>query len=94
MNEKVIEKYQRDEKMMILIYAQWCVNHNLDPEALYHEAYPEQLKNEVLQEVILLTVDKEEADEIPDTTLLQVLQAFGNYDLAFIVQREITKRKK
>lgn len=32
MNEKQLaEAYERDENMMILVFAQWCVNHDLDP---------------------------------------------------------------
>ncbi|WP_339229913.1 hypothetical protein NSQ77_07225 [Oceanobacillus sp. FSL K6-2867] len=95
MNEKdkqVIENYQSDEKMMILIYAQWCINNELDPVKLYEKAYPGQLKNNALLEVIEGTVTAEESAEITDQTVLDVLQLFGNDDLAFIVQEQIEKR--
>lgn len=79
--------------MMILVYAQWCINHDLDPKALYERAYPGQRENEALQVALELTVTKQESDEIPDETVIQVLQAFGNDDLAFAVQEQIDRRK-
>ncbi|MBP2079372.1 hypothetical protein J2Z64_003670 [Oceanobacillus polygoni] len=94
-NEKekqVIENYQNDEKMMILIYSQWCINNGLDPVELYEKAYPGQLKNNALKEVMEETVPAKESAEIADQTVLNVLQLFGNDDLAFIVQEHIEKR--
>ncbi|WP_164670924.1 hypothetical protein [Virgibacillus doumboii] len=92
--QKVIESYQHDEKMMILIYAQWCINNDFDPKALYERAYPSQLKNNALTEALELTVPKKESDEIPNQTVLNALQLFGNDDLAFIVQEEIENSKE
>lgn len=92
--DKIIQNYQNDEKMMILVFAQWCINHNLDPNELYQQAYPSQLSNHALKEAIELTVPKEEAGEVPDETLLGVLSLFGNDDLAFVVTEEIEKRKQ
>ncbi|WP_373895085.1 hypothetical protein ACUL41_15505 [Virgibacillus natechei] len=94
MEEQVIESYQNDEKMMILVYAQWCINNDLDPDVLYEQAYPGQLKNNTLAETIELTVPKKESEYIDDQTVLNVLQLFGNDDLAFAVQAEIEKREK
>ena len=91
--QRVIENYQNDEKMMILIYAQWCINHDLDPKEMYKKAYPNQLQNDALVDALELTVYKQEADEIADQTVLNVLQLFGNDDLAYIVQEEILKRE-
>jgi hypothetical protein len=91
MQEKIIENYQKDEHMMILVFAQWCVNHDLDPAALYQKAYPHQGENPALLHGIDLTVPKEESEEIPDTTLLGVLSLFGNDDLAHVVTEEINK---
>ena len=91
--EKIIENYRGEEKMMILVFAQWCINHNLKPEELYIRAYPTQAANPVLREALELTVPKEEAGEVPDETLLGVLSLFGNDDLAFVVTEEIKKRK-
>jgi len=91
--QRVIENYQNDEKMMILIYAQWCINHDLDPKEMYKKAYPSQLQNDALIEALESTVSKQEADEIADQMVLNVLQLFGNDDLAFIVQEEIMKRE-
>lgn len=83
--ERIAESYRQDEDMMILVFAQWCVNHGLDPAELYREAYPNQPDNERLARVLELTVPKEEAGEIPDQTLLGVLSLFGNEDLAIVV---------
>lgn len=94
MEEQVIENYQNDEKMMILIYAQWCINNDVDPNVLYEQAYPGQLRNSTLAETMDLTVSKKESDDIDDQTVLNVLQIFGNDDLAFAVQGEIEKREK
>ncbi len=90
--KRIIENYQSDERMMILVFSQWCVNQRLDPLKLYERAYPSQPKNAVLEETMELTVPKEESEKIADETLLQVLQLFGNDDLAFVVQEEIEKR--
>lgn len=83
--ERIAESYRQDEDMMILVFAQWCVNHGLDPAELYRKAYPNQPDNERLARVLELTVPKEEAGEIPDQTLLGVLSLFGNEDLAIVV---------
>lgn len=94
LQDKIIQNYQRDEKMMILVFAQWCVNNNLDPQTLYLQAYPDQAENHSLKEAIELTVPKEEAGDVPDETLLGVLSLFGNDDLAFLVTEEMNKRSK
>jgi hypothetical protein len=93
LEEKIIQHYQGEEKMMILVFAQWCLNHDLDPEEIYLRAYPNQSSNPAIKEAIELTVPKEEAGEIADQTLLGVLSLFGNDDLAFVVTEEIQKRK-
>ncbi|WP_026908610.1 hypothetical protein [Paucisalibacillus globulus] len=93
LEEQIIKNYQNDEKMMILIFAQWCINNDMDPEELYKLAYPYQANNRALEEAMELTVPKIESNEIPDQTVLHVLQLFGNDDLAFVVQGEIDKRK-
>ena len=50
LEEKIIENYQGQENMMILVFAQWCINHDLDPEEIYLRAYPNQNKNQALRE--------------------------------------------
>lgn len=90
--EQIIRNYQRDEQMMILVFAQWCVNHDLDPIELYLRAYPEQAGNYALQQTVELTVSKEEAGEIADETVLSVLSLFGNDELALVVTEEINRR--
>lgn len=88
-SEKVISNYQKDEGMMIIIYAQWCVNNGLDPKEVYLKAYPEQTNNEYVMHMLEQTVPLEEAEHISNETLLQVLSLFGNEDLAFVVSKEI-----
>ncbi|HLR64739.1 MAG TPA: hypothetical protein VK075_04855 [Pseudogracilibacillus sp.] len=85
----IIDQYENDEKMMVLIYAQWCVNNEINPIDLYQEAYPNQLISSVLHEMVDETMPKEEADFISNDIVLSVLQMFGNDDLAFEVQRKI-----
>lgn len=92
LEDQIIRNYQRDEQMMILVFAQWCVNHDLDPNELYLRAYPQQTANHPLQQAIDMTVPKEEAGDISDETLLGVLSLFGNEDLAFVVTEAIGKR--
>ncbi|WLR52645.1 hypothetical protein LC040_07070 [Bacillus tianshenii] len=91
LEDQIIQNYQRDEHMMILVFAQWCVNHDLDPEELYQKAYPNQAANPALKQTLELTVPKHESEEIPHSTLLGVLSLFGNDDLAFVVTEEINK---
>lgn len=83
----IIEKYKQDEQMMVLIFAQWCVNHDLDARRLYEIAYPEQGGNHLLQNALKDTVTVDESDDIDSIMVIEVLQAFGNDDLAFVVQQ-------
>lgn len=92
--EQIVESYRREEEMMILVFAQWCVNNGLDPEELYRSAYPGQGDNEALRHALELTVSKEEAGEISDDTVLGVLSLYGNDDLAFVVTDAISRRPK
>lgn len=94
MEEFIVQSYQKEENMMILVFAQWCVNHDLDPVDLYKRAYPDQVENQALKDGVALTVPKEEAGDVPDETLLGVLSLFGNEDLVFVVTQEIEKRKR
>lgn len=91
LEEKIIQNYQGEEKMMILVFAQWCINHDLNPEELYLRAYPNHSSNIALKEAMELVVPKDEAGEIEDETLLGVLSLFGNDDLAFVVTEEIAR---
>lgn len=90
--EEVIRNYQEGEKMMILLFAQWCINHELDPLAIYKEAYPYQDKNKELVDALELTVPKPESDLINSETLLEVLSLYGNDDLAFVVSEYISQK--
>ncbi|TGB01083.1 hypothetical protein [Halobacillus salinus] len=92
-DEEVIRKYQEGEKMMILLFAQWCINHDLDPVAVYKEAYPYQKENEELADALELTVPKKESDHIDGETMLEVLSMYGNDDLGFVVSEYISSKK-
>jgi hypothetical protein len=93
LEEQIISNYMRDEKMMILIFAQWCINNDLDPVQLYQEAYPDQVDHAALKEAMELTVPKSEAGDIATQTVLNVLSMFGNEELAFLVSQHQTKKK-
>jgi len=92
--EQIIANYQKDERMMILVFSQWCINHDLDPVEIYKEAYPEQAENQTLKEAMELTVSKEEAGPIKFETMIGVLSLFGNEDLAFVVTEKYEEMKK
>ena len=89
-DDYVIERYLQDEKTMILLFAQWCVNNDLDPLELYEKAYPDQPKNKALVEALNHTVDKGEAGSIAKESVISLLEMFGNVDLAF----QVTQWKK
>lgn len=89
MKNKVIEQYEADENIMIQIYVQWCINHDINPLELYNRAYPNQASNNVILELMETT---EKNSTIIDTgTVLYVLQLFGNDDLAYVVSEEDKK---
>lgn len=88
--EQVIQKYQEDEQLMIRLFVQWCTNHHLDPHELYKRAYPNQQVNAVMKNIIE-QADAEDDITIDNETMLDVLQLFGNDDLAFIVADEIER---
>ncbi|MFD1927199.1 hypothetical protein ACFSFY_03875 [Sporosarcina siberiensis] len=91
--EFIIKKYQEDEQIMIQLFVAWCLNHNLDPQLLYSKAYPEQVVNESLQKTIKEMDDVDPLD-IGNETLMDVLQMFGNDELAFVVSDEIEQISK
>jgi hypothetical protein len=88
-DEFIIKKYQQDEAVMIQVFVDWALRNDLNPVELYQRAYPSQIKNEAL----LLAVEEADAFdmEIDDATLLELLQMFGNDDLAFVVSEEMEK---
>jgi len=93
-DQYIIKQYEQDEKMMIIIYAQWCVNHGVDALEIYERAYPGQMENKALIEAIDETVSKEASEDISTELVQHVLQLFGNDDLAFAIQEVIDKRAK
>lgn len=92
-DEQVIQKYQEDEQLMIRLFIQWCANNELNPHELYRRAYPEQKENETMKNIIEEAKYEEEID-IDNETMLDVLQLFGNDDLAFILTDEIERLLK
>lgn|SRR5690625_2535134 len=89
----IIERYAEDEERMVLLFAQWCVNNGLDAAALYNEAYPGQPKNKTLMTAMEQTIPKNQSGEISKELLIEVLQAFGNDDLAFVVNAVKPKKQ-
>lgn len=87
-NQEVINDYKKEERMVVLLFAQWCINHDLDPLDVYKEAYPNQFPSEVLQDVLQDTVPKEVSEEIPIETLSQALHAFGHDELVFLCHQK------
>ncbi|WP_152396558.1 hypothetical protein [Paenibacillus guangzhouensis] len=94
MERQMVEQFERDERMMILVFAQWCINHDLDPVALYTRAYPQQADNVELREALKIAVPKEEAGPIGEHIVLGMLAAYNNDELAAVVTEEIAKLKK
>lgn len=88
--EQVIQKYQEDEQLMIRLFVQWCTNHQLDPHELYKHAYPNQQENVAMKNIIE-QANAEDDINIDNETMLDVLQLFGNEDLAFVVADEIER---
>lgn len=93
-DQYIIEQYQQDESMMVLIYAQWCVNNDLDAVELYQTAYPEQPVNKELLQALDETTEKSASEDISTGVVQQVLQLFGNDDLAFVIQEAMDKKAK
>ncbi|MBY0224006.1 hypothetical protein ABZ756_12835 [Mammaliicoccus sciuri] len=89
-NEQIIQKYKEDETLMIRLFVQWCANHELDPQMLYRNAYPNQPDNAALLSVMEEDDGLDEL-QIDNETMLDVLQLFGNEDLAFAVADEIQR---
>ena len=91
--EKQLEEYyRRDENMMILVFAQWCVNHDLDPIHLQQGLSRTAFKRRAAKTAEELVVPKEESERIPDQTVIGVLEMFGNSDLAEAVYEAIAQR--
>ncbi|BAM46449.1 hypothetical protein [Amphibacillus xylanus] len=94
----IIDRYQAGEAEMILVFVQWCHNHKLDPLVVYREAYPNQALPTKLIEINQELIESNENVQIETSLLLEILQVYGNDDLAFIVanyaEKLIDKTKK
>ncbi|WP_050615133.1 hypothetical protein [Bacillus testis] len=91
--KQIIAAYQQEESKMVLLFAQWCINNDVNPMELYSKAYPGQGQNKLLTDILPLTVPKEEAYHISSQLLLDVLASYGNDDLAFVIQEYLMKKK-
>lgn len=89
--DEVIKQYQEDENVMIQLFAGWCANHEINAKELYQQAYPHQPENETLIKMIEET--EKDFIEVNTETLINVLQLFGNDDLAFVVSNISEKFK-
>lgn len=88
----IIDRYQAGEDQMILLFVQWCHNHEFDPLELYREAYPNQVIPAKLVELNDGENEQSEALEIETGLLLEVLQVYSNDDLAFVVANYAEKK--
>lgn len=86
----IIKKYEDEERTMVHLFIEWCRNHHYDPHKVYQLAYPEQVENPIVTE-ILEELDNQQPINIPTDTLLEVLQLFGNDALAFVITELIDK---
>ncbi|MDY0410419.1 hypothetical protein ACFFIS_16445 [Virgibacillus soli] len=93
-DEKVIANYKQDEYMMIACFVQWCMHNEIDATALYKKAYPTQPHNSLLEEVLDTIGENQINEQVSLDAVLQLLQIFGNDDLAFTVQEEAEKIRK
>ena len=92
MDDRIIQQYKEDEYIMIQLFVQWCMNHDLNPTELYDLAYPGQIeKCKPFSEQ--WKIRKKVSLEVDTETVLHVLQLFGNDDLAFIVSEKATQIK-
>jgi hypothetical protein len=91
--KKIIEKYQQDEKMMILAFAQWCINHDIDPMEVYSMAYPHQEKNSLLKQALESTAAREESEDISLSSLFAVFEIYGNEELALALSEKVRSLK-
>lgn len=93
LQEFIIKKYQDEERTMVHLFIEWCRENEHDPHAVYQLAYPEQVENPMIKELIE-EIGEQEPLHIPNHTLLEVLQMFGNDELAFVITELIEKSEK
>lgn len=93
LQEFIIKKYQDEERTMVHLFIEWCREHKHDPHAVYQLAYPNQSENAIIIE-LMEELSEQEPLHIPNHTLLEVLQLFGNDELAFVIAELIEKLEK
>lgn len=90
LQEFIIKKYQDEERTMVHLFIEWCREHKHDPHTVYQLAYPDQPENAIVTE-LMKELSEQAPIHIPDHTLLEVLQLFGNDELAFVITELIEK---
>ncbi len=79
---------------MVLLFAYWCKAQGIDPHALYQKAYPQQGKNQLLDDAWKAMMAEDVSLELSTEALITLLQTFGNDDLAFEVYQVAQKVKE
>lgn len=93
LQEFIIKKYQDEERTMVHLFIEWCREHQHNPHIVYQLAYPNQPENPIISE-LMAELNDQEPLHIPNDTLLEVLQLFGNDDLAFVIAELIEQSTK
>lgn len=93
LQEFIIKKYQDEERTMVHLFIEWCREHEQNPQTVYQIAYPEQGENPIIKELVE-ELSEHEPLHIPTQSLLEVLQLFGNDELAFVIADLIDKAAK
>src|SRR5699024_9317506 len=93
-DEYIIQRSKENEEMMILIYAQWCINHDIVSHILYNKFYTDQTILSLLYDGMKSTVTNKESEEITEEMVIQLLKMYGNDDLAFAVQEKVDEKER
>lgn len=91
-DQYIIERYQAGEAEMILLFVEWYHNYDLNSLEIYREAYPNQEFPEKLIEMNQELIESKEAVQIEKSLLLEVLQLYGNDNLAYVVTNYADKK--
>ena len=92
-DEQVIQKYQQDEQLMIRLFVQWCANNEVGSPRVIQTCISKATRKCHHEENHRRSRSEDDID-IDNETMLDVLQLFGNEDLAFIVADEIERLSK
>ncbi len=93
LQEFIIQKYQDEERTMVHFFIEWCREHQHNSHEVYQLAYPNQPENPIISE-LSAELNEQAPLHIPTDTLLEVLQVFGNDELAFVISELIAQAKQ